>query len=212
MRWASSADRGSPFRSCSTSVRKVASRRPDPRGGARARAVARAVATPHRPGGTAREPSRPRAGRRPHSRARALDMIRRDFVANVSHELKTPIGALTLLAEAVAEAADDPAAVERFSSRMRMESERLGRLVQQIIELSRLQGDDPLEHADVVPVNVIADTGHRPRRRRRRRQGRRDPVRRRARAAGPRRRRSARSSPSATWSRTPSPTAPTVGG
>jgi two-component system, OmpR family, sensor histidine kinase SenX3 len=62
---------------------------------------------------------------------------------------------LTLLAEAVAEASSDPAAVERFAARMRMESERLGRLVQQIIELSRLQGDEPLEHADVVPVNVI---------------------------------------------------------
>jgi two-component system sensor histidine kinase SenX3 len=82
-------------------------------------------------------------------------MIRRDFVANVSHELKTPIGALTLLAEAVTEASSDPAAVERFAARMRMESERLGRLVQQIIELSRLQGDEPLEHADIIPVNVI---------------------------------------------------------
>jgi two-component system, OmpR family, sensor histidine kinase SenX3 len=89
------------------------------------------------------------------TRERAADVIRRDFVANVSHELKTPIGALTLLAEAVAEASADPDAVERFAARMRMESERLGRLVQQIIELSRLQGDEPLEHADVVPVNVI---------------------------------------------------------
>jgi two-component system, OmpR family, sensor histidine kinase SenX3 len=89
------------------------------------------------------------------TRERAADMIRRDFVVNVSHELKTPIGALTLLAEAVTEASSDPAAVERFAARMRMESERLGRLVQQIIELSRLQGDEPLEHADVVPINVI---------------------------------------------------------
>src|SRR5690606_33670226 len=46
------------------------------------------------------------------------DEVRRDFVANVSHELKTPIGALTLLAEAVQGAADDPAAVERFATRM----------------------------------------------------------------------------------------------
>jgi two-component system sensor histidine kinase SenX3 len=89
------------------------------------------------------------------TRERAADIIRRDFVANVSHELKTPIGALTLLAEAVAEASSDPTAVERFAARMRMESERLGRLVQQIIELSRLQGDEPLEHADIVPINVI---------------------------------------------------------
>jgi two-component system sensor histidine kinase SenX3 len=89
------------------------------------------------------------------TRERAADVIRRDFVANVSHELKTPIGALALLAEAVTEASRDPAAVERVAERMRMESERLGRLVQQIIELSRLQGDEPLEHGDVVPVNVI---------------------------------------------------------
>jgi two-component system sensor histidine kinase SenX3 len=91
------------------------------------------------------------------TRERRADTIRRDFVANVSHELKTPIGALTLLAEAVSEAAEDPAAVERFSARMRTESERLGRLVQQIIELSRLQDDDPLEHGQKVSVDVIAE-------------------------------------------------------
>jgi two-component system sensor histidine kinase SenX3 len=91
------------------------------------------------------------------TRERRADTIRRDFVANVSHELKTPIGALALLAEAVSEAAEDPAAVERFAARMRMESERLGRLVQQIIELSRLQGDDPLEHGSKVSVDLVAE-------------------------------------------------------
>jgi two-component system sensor histidine kinase SenX3 len=91
------------------------------------------------------------------TRERQVDTIRRDFVANVSHELKTPIGALTLLSEAVSEASDDPAAVERFAARMRMESERLSRLVQQIIELSRLQGDDPLEHGDKVAVDVVVE-------------------------------------------------------
>jgi two-component system sensor histidine kinase SenX3 len=75
------------------------------------------------------------------TRERRVDAIRRDFVANVSHELKTPIGALMLLSEAVNEAAGDPDAVERFSGRMRTEAERLSSLVQQIIELSRLQGD-----------------------------------------------------------------------
>ena len=91
------------------------------------------------------------------TRERRVEAIRRDFVANVSHELKTPVGAIHLLAEAVAEAADDPEAVQRFSARMRTESERLTRLVQQIIELSRLQGDEPLDHADSIPVDVLAE-------------------------------------------------------
>jgi two-component system, OmpR family, sensor histidine kinase SenX3 len=91
------------------------------------------------------------------TRERRVDAIRRDFVANVSHELKTPVGALNLLAEAVAEASDDPEAVQRFSARMRTESERLTRLVQQIIELSRLQGDDPLERLDPISVEMLAE-------------------------------------------------------
>ena len=91
------------------------------------------------------------------TRERRVEMIRRDFVANVSHELKTPVGALNLLAEAVAEAADDPEAVQRFSSRMRTESERLSRLVQQIIELSRLQADDPLDQVDPVLVDAVIE-------------------------------------------------------
>jgi two-component system sensor histidine kinase SenX3 len=86
------------------------------------------------------------------TRERRIESIRRDFVANVSHELKTPVGALNLLAEAVQEAADDPEAVTRFAGRMQTESARLTRLVQQIIELSRLQGDDPLD--DPKPVQV----------------------------------------------------------
>jgi len=84
--------------------------------------------------------------------ARRIEQTRRDFVANVSHELKTPIGAISLLAEAVEDAADDPSAVRRFASRMGVESARLNDLVAQIIELSRLQADDPL--ADAVEVDV----------------------------------------------------------
>ncbi len=79
------------------------------------------------------------------TRERRVESVRRDFVANVSHELKTPVGAIRLLADAVHEAADDPDAVRRFSDRMVIEGERLTRLVQQVIELSRLQGDEPLE-------------------------------------------------------------------
>jgi two-component system sensor histidine kinase SenX3 len=91
------------------------------------------------------------------TRERRVEAIRRDFVANVSHELKTPVGALTLLAEAVAEASDDPEAVQRFSARMRTESERLTRLVKQIIELSRLQGDDPLEEIEPIAVDAVVE-------------------------------------------------------
>jgi two-component system, OmpR family, sensor histidine kinase SenX3 len=89
------------------------------------------------------------------TRERRVEAIRRDFVANVSHELKTPVGALNLLAEAVQEAADDPEAVSRFAGRMQTESARLSRLVQQIIELSRLQGDDPLEDPQTVDVDEV---------------------------------------------------------
>ncbi len=84
--------------------------------------------------------------------ARRVDAVRRDFVANVSHELKTPVGALSLLAEAVLSASDDPDAVRRFASRMQKEAHRLTNLVQDLIDLSRVQGDDPL--AKAVPVDL----------------------------------------------------------
>ena len=81
---------------------------------------------------------------RDESEAQRVDEVRRDFVANISHELKTPIGALSLLSEAVLGAKNDPEAVEKFASRMQMESKRLTDLVQEIINLSRLQDSDPL--------------------------------------------------------------------
>jgi len=84
-----------------------------------------------------------------------VEAIRRDFVANVSHELKTPIGALNLLAEAVGEAKDDPEAVVRFSQRMHTESERLTRLVQQIIDLSRLQNDVFSDEATTIKIDEL---------------------------------------------------------
>lgn len=71
--------------------------------------------------------------------SKRVDAVRRDFVANVSHELKTPIGAMALLAEAVTDFSDDPQAVERFGGRMQRESKRLTQLVQEIIDLSRVQ-------------------------------------------------------------------------
>lgn len=87
--------------------------------------------------------------------ARRLELVRRDFVANVSHELKTPVSALTLLAEAVQEAADDPEAVQHFAARMQREGSRLGRLVQELIELSRLQGAEALPGQDLVSIDRI---------------------------------------------------------
>jgi two-component system sensor histidine kinase SenX3 len=87
--------------------------------------------------------------------ARRIEETRRDFVANISHELKTPIGAIALLAEAVEEAADDPAAVRKFASRMGIESARLADLVSQIIELSRLQSDSPLVHPEIVDIDEV---------------------------------------------------------
>ena len=84
--------------------------------------------------------------------ARRVEAVRRDFVANVGHELKTPVGALALLAEAVQDAADDPETVQRFAARMSHEAARLNRLVRELIDLSRLQGAEPLP--ELVPVAV----------------------------------------------------------
>ena len=88
---------------------------------------------------------------------RKVDAVRRDFVANVSHELKTPVGALALLAEAVLAASDDAAQVRHFAERMQIEAGRLGNLIQDVIDLSRLQGDDPLTHAQVINVDEIVN-------------------------------------------------------
>ncbi|MDO4716522.1 MAG: ATP-binding protein [Propionibacteriaceae bacterium] len=90
------------------------------------------------------------------SAAQRAHAARRDFVANVSHELKTPIGAMTVLAEALEIAADDPAQVRRFAARVLAESTRLGELVRQIIDLSRLQADDPLHEENPVDLAEVA--------------------------------------------------------
>lgn len=87
--------------------------------------------------------------------ARRIEAVRRDFVANVSHELKTPVGALSLLSEAVMDASEDPEAVERFAGRMQIEATRLTSLVQELIDLSRVQNDDPLEDAEPVRVDEL---------------------------------------------------------
>ena len=84
-----------------------------------------------------------------------LDAVRRDFVANISHELKTPIGAIGLLGEALGHAADDPVQVRRFAEQLSKESARLASLTQEIIELSRLQAKDALLHPDVVELDQV---------------------------------------------------------
>jgi two-component system, OmpR family, sensor histidine kinase SenX3 len=81
--------------------------------------------------------------------------VRNDFVANVSHELKTPVGGISLLAEALESSADDPEAVRRFAKRMQKESARLAALVQDIIELSRLQGANVAQQGRPVDINTV---------------------------------------------------------
>lgn len=90
-----------------------------------------------------------------NSEAARIDAVRRDFVANISHELKTPIGALSLLAEAIMQASDDPTAVKNFAERIQFESKRLSELVQEIINLSRLQDADPLLAAMTVDIDDV---------------------------------------------------------
>ena len=84
-----------------------------------------------------------------------LDDVRRDFVANISHELKTPIGAVGLLAEALQAASAEPDQVRRFAKRLTKEAERLARITQEIIELSRLQAADALTKPEVVDIDHV---------------------------------------------------------
>ncbi len=84
-----------------------------------------------------------------------VDAVRRDFVANVSHELKTPVGALLLLAETFRDGVDDPVDARRFADRMVHEAVRLARLVQELLDLSRLQGGEPLPPPTSVPVREV---------------------------------------------------------
>jgi two-component system, OmpR family, sensor histidine kinase SenX3 len=84
-----------------------------------------------------------------------LEAVRRDFVANISHELKTPIGAIGLLSEALEQAAADPEQVQKFAKRLRKESKRLAVMTQEIIELSRLQAADALTNPDAVDIDTV---------------------------------------------------------
>ncbi len=84
-----------------------------------------------------------------------MEATRRDFVANVSHELKTPVGAMGLLAEALLESADDPDSVRYFGQKVLSESARLGNMVTELIALSRLQGAEKLPDLEVVDVDDV---------------------------------------------------------
>lgn len=90
------------------------------------------------------------------SEAVRVETIRRDFVVNVSHELKTPVGAISVLAETMTEAADDPEAVRRFSARMQKECARLTSLVSDIIELSRVQAVEGPRRREPVRLDDVA--------------------------------------------------------
>ena len=89
------------------------------------------------------------------SEERRLNEVRRDFVANVSHELKTPVGALALLAEAVQSADTDMDQVRHFSSRMQIEVSRLIEMIADLVELSRVQGDSAMRNSEPVSVHNL---------------------------------------------------------
>lgn len=88
------------------------------------------------------------------SEERRLNEARRDFVANVSHELKTPVGALSLLAEAINADDVDADEVKHFANRMQYEAGRLTDMIADLVELSRVQGDVALRHS--APVSVAS--------------------------------------------------------
>ncbi|MFM6974534.1 MAG: sensor histidine kinase [Agromyces sp.] len=100
-----------------------------------------------------------------------IETVRRDFIANISHELKTPTASVRLISEAIERAADDPATVRRFNARLAQEADRLTHITGEVIELSRLQGDafpfiaQPVQLAEVVRAAVddhrlLADAKH----------------------------------------------------
>jgi len=86
-----------------------------------------------------------------------LDAVRRDFVANISHELKTPIGAVSLLAEALHYSADDPEQVRSFAATLEQEGHRLADMTNDIIELTRLQSIGTIEDPDPVPIDRVVE-------------------------------------------------------
>lgn len=89
--------------------------------------------------------------------ARRLDETRRDFIANISHELKTPIGAISLLSEAIKDAEGDPVMLEKFTKSLRKEAKRLASLVNDVIQLSRYQSVEMQSHAEMVDLSAVVE-------------------------------------------------------
>lgn len=86
-----------------------------------------------------------------------MESARRDFVANVSHELKTPVGAISLLVEALVEAGDDPVAVSHFTAKLQRETARMSTMISELITLSKLQGAASLPESQPVDVDRVID-------------------------------------------------------
>jgi two-component system sensor histidine kinase SenX3 len=87
---------------------------------------------------------------------RRIEQVRRDFVANVSHELKTPIGALAVLADVLA-GEDDPEASRQLAEHLADEAERLGRIVHDLLDLSVLEALDELPREPVALAVLVEE-------------------------------------------------------
>jgi two-component system sensor histidine kinase SenX3 len=87
------------------------------------------------------------------SEKRRLEAVRRDFVANISHELKTPVGALGLLAETLA-GEDDPEIVNRLAWRIQAESQRVARIMDDLLDLSRIESEETPTR-EPVPIHLV---------------------------------------------------------
>lgn len=87
---------------------------------------------------------------------RHLESVRTDFVANVSHELRTPVGAMSLLAETLQDA-DDPEVVARLTGRIQAEAMRVSATIEDLLELSRVEGESPTEVANIFAADLIAE-------------------------------------------------------
>jgi two-component system sensor histidine kinase SenX3 len=85
-----------------------------------------------------------------------LEAIRRDFVANISHELKTPVGALGVLAETLA-GEDDPAVARRLAERMTDEAHRVGRIIDDLLQLSRIEAEEQQVREAVAVAAIVEE-------------------------------------------------------